>query len=105
MMVFGVQPLALGPTVDTYVKYDQFEHFIPSKYQHFERTTCTLWSLLVQSSALKGAELSLIARLNVLARKTGFCSYSGHKTAAEIVLYFGKGGFGCDGGGAATELR
>ena len=54
MMVFGVQPLALGPTVDTYVKYDQFEHFIPSKCQHFERITCTLWSLLVQSSALKG---------------------------------------------------
>ena len=50
----GGKPLVLGPTVDTYVKYDSFKHFRDSKSQHFERTACTLWSLLMQSNALKG---------------------------------------------------
>ena len=40
-----------------------------------------------------------------LRGKTGFCSYSGHKTAAAIVLDFGKGGFGCNGRDAATALQ
>ena len=45
---FGGGPLVLGPNVDAYVKYDKFEHFSASKCQHFERTTRTLWILLMQ---------------------------------------------------------
>ena len=45
---FGGGLLVLGPTVNTYVKYDQFEYFSASKCQHFERTTRTLWILLMQ---------------------------------------------------------
>ena len=51
---FGDRSLVIGPTVYTYIKYDQFEHFSASKFQHFERTACTLWSVLVQSNAHKG---------------------------------------------------
>ena len=41
-----------------------------------------------------------------LARKIGSWSYSGHKTASEIVSDFGNGGFGCGGGGyTATTLE
>ena len=54
MMGLGGRPLVLGTTVNTYVKYDQFEYFNASKYQHFERTAHTLWSLLVPYNALKG---------------------------------------------------
>ena len=32
-----------------------------------------------------------------LARKTGFWSYSDHKTAAATMWDFGKSGFGCGG--------
>ena len=53
MMGFWGQPLVLGTTVDTYVKYDYFEHFNARKCQHFERKVRTLWSLLVQPNALK----------------------------------------------------
>ena len=53
MMVFWVQTLVLGPTIDTYVKYNQFKHFIVSKCQHFEQIARTLWILLVQSNAKK----------------------------------------------------
>ena len=38
------------------------------------------------------------------AKKTRFCSYSDHKTAAAIVSDFGKDSFGCGGGDAATAL-
>ena len=54
MKGFGFRSLVLGPPVDTYVKYDKFEHFSASKCQHFERMARTLWSLLVQYNALKG---------------------------------------------------
>ena len=54
MMGFGGWTLVLGSPVDTYAKYDQFEHFRAIKCQHFERTALTVWSLLVQSNALKG---------------------------------------------------
>ena len=36
MMVFGGLPPVLGPIVDTYIKYDEFENFSASKCQHFE---------------------------------------------------------------------
>ena len=36
MKVFGVRPLVVGPTVDTYVKYDHFEHFSVSMCHNFE---------------------------------------------------------------------
>ena len=49
-----VQPLVLGLTVDTYVKYDRFENFRMSKCQHFERMAHTLWSLMMQSNVLEG---------------------------------------------------
>ena len=54
MMGLGGQPLVLGPTVDTYAKYNEFEHFRESKCQHFERTKRTLWSLVMKSNGLKG---------------------------------------------------
>ena len=47
MMVLGGQPLVLGPTVETYVKYDLFEYFRTSKLQNFEWMERTLWSLLM----------------------------------------------------------
>ena len=53
MVGFGDQPLVLGPIVDTYVKYDYFEHVRASKCHHFEQMSHTLWSLLVQSNLLK----------------------------------------------------
>ena len=37
--------------------------------------------------------------------KTGFWSYRGHKTAAAILLDFGKGGFGCNGRDEAKALQ
>ena len=40
----------------------------------------------------------------ILAKQTGFWSYSSHKTAEEIVIDLGRDVFGCDGGGAATAL-
>ena len=54
MMGFLGQSLVLGPTVYTYVKYDESEHFSASKCQNFEWTERTLWSLLIQYNALKG---------------------------------------------------
>ena len=54
MVGFGVQPLVLGPTVDNYVKYNQFEHFSLRKCHHFEQMAHTLWSLLVEYNTLKG---------------------------------------------------
>ena len=38
-------------------------------------------------------------------KKPGFLSHSGHKTAAAIVLDFGRGGFGCGRGDGDTALR
>ena len=46
--------LIVGPTVDTYIKYDQFKHFSTSKCQNFELTARTLWILLLQYNMLKG---------------------------------------------------
>ena len=40
-----------------------------------------------------------------LARKKGFLSYSGHKTAVAVVANLGKGGFGCGRGDADMVLR
>ena len=40
-----------------------------------------------------------VSEADFLGRKTGFWSYSGHKTTAVVVLDFGKGGFGCGDGG------
>ena len=54
MLGFGGCPLVPGPTVDTYLKHDQFEHFSMRKCQHSERTAHPLWILLVQYNALKG---------------------------------------------------
>ena len=54
MKGFGGRPLVLGPTLDAYVKYDQFEYFSASKFQHFESMARTFWRLLVQSNSLKG---------------------------------------------------
>ena len=39
-----------------------------------------------------------VGEANFSERKTGFWSYSSHKTAASIVSDFGKGGFGCGRG-------
>ena len=52
MMVFGGQPLVIGPIAYTYVRCNSFEHFSASKCQHFERTERTLWILLLQYNAL-----------------------------------------------------
>ena len=46
----------------------------------------------------------LVSKDNILARKTGFLSYSGHKTAAVVVSDFGNDSFGCDEGDVATAL-
>ena len=54
MMVFGGQPLVLGTTVDTNVKYSQLKQNCTSKCQYFEQTAHSLCILLVQSNALKG---------------------------------------------------
>ena len=47
-----------------------------------------------------------VGEANFLSKKkTGFLINIGHKTAAAIVSYFGRGGFRYDGGGiAATTL-
>ena len=47
MMGLGGRSLVLDTTIDTYLKYDYFEHFSASKCQHFERTARTLLRLLV----------------------------------------------------------
>ena len=52
MKVSGDQHIVLVPTIDTYVKYDQLEHFSGYKCQHFEQTTRTLWILMVLSNTL-----------------------------------------------------
>ena len=38
-------------------------------------------------------------------KNAGYFINSGHKTAAEIVSDFGRGGFCCGGGDAATALK
>ena len=59
MMGFRGQPLLLGPTVETYIKYDHFEYFSASKCHQFERIARTLWNLLMQYNSLKGFPIVL----------------------------------------------
>ena len=47
--------------------------------------------------------MSLVGEAIFLARKYGFLSHSDHKTAAAIVSDFGRGGFGCGGGGVRLQ--
>ena len=54
MIEFGGQPLVLGPTLDTYKKYDQLDFVLVIKCHRFEQTAHNLLSLLAQYNALKG---------------------------------------------------
>ena len=46
-----------------------------------------------------------IGEASFLAKKKQVFSNSSHKTAEAIVLDLGRGGFGCGGRDASTELR
>ena len=53
-MGLGGQPTVIDTTVETYIEYNQFEHFRARKCHHFERTAHNLWIFLTQYNALKG---------------------------------------------------
>ena len=79
------QDLVLVPTLGTYIEWHYINHFSANKFQHFEGTGRTLWSVLVPYDASEGfPSVPCEQGYFFSKKKTGVLINSGHKTAAAI---------------------
>ena len=109
--------IVLFSTVGTYKEWHYIDHFSTNKFQHFEGTGRTLWSVLVPSNALKGFPSVPCWRGSFLARKIlGFQSTAAIKQQHWLcrilvgVAFVAAGGmwlrcYDADNGGSGERWR